>query len=601
MYSVSESYISSMTSDLREMPSFSVLLFNPDLAANSLLSLVFSPQPLQEGRDLTAFNRLPLRTRRATLEYNLLQANGQCSTDDTGYYIGAGVSSGTPNENGLYVYEVPDIIVVTTPGSRKPVSFLLDATIAEVEIVHTDSTVETVSFVADGTEHTLSVKDYGAGKITLEFKSSFFPFQRPKVYGIYAADVFAWGCDDIEGVSLDDENDLMCLELPSRKVELTISNLDGKLDPYGESIAPSFYRKTTQAFLIFYYNGELVPIGRLFLDKYAVDRQKINFSFDWAMLPLADSKHSLSCIMERTVPQRVSEVTDLEPDILVTSPEGVEENTAAVYRITVDTTAISDISTVIQNPYPIGTRAECLQLICNAAGIVMRPARTEDISFLSTQTVSVRDISYDELLAEPEYLSQDEVHGATISCYDLQAGAEIALESVLASTTAKTRIELEHPVTNSAEILQFIYDSSGTEIGYVELAAQGYIAYVWVGSYDGTQQLEQATDDIVLWERKVQKTAVDKGVAPRKKLDNPLIDSSVLSSFWVSISQQLAQGSFVTIKHRGFPELDCGDKIRVQVKSEGEYVDAWVVQNKWEFKHGVLSGSTKLSLATGVG
>ncbi len=601
MYNVSDSYLASMASDLREMPSFSVMLFNPDLTANYSLSLDFAPPPLQEGQDLTVFNRLPSRTRRATLEYNLLQANGQCSTDDTGYYIGAGISSGTPNENGLYVYGAPDTIVVTTVGSEKPISFLLDSTVAVVEIVHTDATVETVSFTADGKEHTLAVKDRGAGRITLEFKASFFPFRRPKVYGIYAADVYMWGCDDIEAVSLDDENDLMCLELPSRKVDLTIANLDGKLDPHSESIAPSFNRKTTQAYLIFAYNGESVPIGRLFMDTYSVDQQKIKFSFGWAMLPLADSKHSLSCVMERTVPQRISEITDPEPDILVTSLKGVEENTAAVYRITVDTTAVSHISTVIRNPFPIASRAECLQLICNAAGVIMRPARVEDISFLLPQSVYDRRISYDELLAEPEYSSQAEVHGATISCIDLQAPSEITLESILASTTAKTRIELKHPVFNSAEILQDIYDSSGKEIGYIELAAQGYIAYVWAGSYDGTRQLEQATGDIVLHEYKAQKTTVDMGVAPRKKLDNPLIDSSVLSSYWYEIYQDLAQGSFVTIKHRGFPELDCGDWVKVQLKPKGDYIDARVVQNKWEFSHGVLSGSTKLRLATGVG
>lgn len=600
MYNVSESYLKSMASDLREMPSFSVMLFNPDLTANYSLSLDFAPPPLQEGQDLTAFNRLSSRTRRATLEYNLLQANGQCSTDDTGYYIGAGISNGTPNENGLYVYEVPDTIVVTTVGSEKPISFLLDSTVAAVEIIHTDATVEMVSFTADGKEHTLTVKDSGAGRITLGFKASFFPFRRPKVYGIYAADVYMWGCDDIEAVSLDDENDLVCLELPSRKVELTISNLDGKLDPHGESIAPSFYRKTTQAFLTFSYNGELVPIGRLFLDTYSVDLQKIKFSFDWAMLPFADSRHSLSCIMERTVPQRILEITDPEPDILVTTLEGVEENTAAAYRITVDTTAVSHISTVIRNPFPIASRAECLQLICNAAGIIMRPARVEDMSFITPQAFCRKSISHDELLADPEYSNEEEVHGVTMSCYDLQAQSEFTLGSIPVSTTAKTRIELEHPVPNSAGILQEIYDSSGKEIGYIELAAQGYIAYVWAGSYDGSQQLEQATGDIVLWERKVQKMAVDKGIAPRKKLDNPLIDSNVLSSYWRSIYQKLNQGPYVTIKHRGFPELDCGDSVEVQLKPKGEYVGARIVQNKWEFNQGVLSGSTKLRLITGV-
>lgn len=601
MYNVSDRYLSSMASDLRDMPSFSVLLFNPDLTANYSLSLDFSPPPLQEGQDLTDFNRLPSRTQRATLEYNLLQANGRCSTDDTGYYIGAGVSNGIPNESGLYIYEVPDSIIVTTPGSRKPISFLLDAAVATVEIVHTDATVETINFMADGEEHTLTVKDSGTGEITLEFKASFSPFRRPKVYGIYAADVYMWGCDDIEHVSLDDENDLMCLELPSRKVELTISNFDGKLDPYTESVTPSFNRKTTQAFLTFSYNDELVPIGRLFMDAYVVDRQNIKFSFDWAMLPLADSKHSLSRIGEYTAPQRISEVTDMEPEFLVKTLEGAEENTAAAYRITVDATAVSGISTVIQNPYPIAGRAECLQLICNATGIIMRPARTKDISFLPTQYALVKDISYDELLAEPEYSSQDEILGATISCYDLQTPTEIALESIPVSTASKTRIELDHPTIASAGILREIYDGVGAEIGCVEYAAQGYVAYVWASLYEGSQQLEQATGDIDLCVQKVKKTAVDTGSTPRKKLDNPLIDSSVLSSLWRDVSQQLAQSSFVTIKHRGFPELDCGDKLRVQVNPGGEYVEARVVQNKWEFKHGVLSGSTKLRLATGVG
>lgn len=604
MYAVSDEYISSMAADLREMPSFSVMLYNADNNANAYLSFSFDPEPLQRGEQLNSFNKVSARIPRATLEHNWLKANGRYSTRDTGDYIGACLSNKTPNDEGLYDYSAPDKITVNiSSGSSKPLSFLLDEAISKVEITHTDGTVEIVSLFQNESGNILPVQDDGQGDVILRFLSSFYPLRRPRVYGIYAAQVFFWDCNDIVGVELEDENDLACLELPSRKVKLSINNLDRKMDPYKENINPSFRRKDTQAFLIFFYNNEPVPIGRLFLDAYTVDRNEITLSFDWAIMPLNDSRHSLSSA-GYTANERLQELINPDPQYFVRTIRDVEQDTAAVYRITTNSDLImSTIANIeVWNPYPICSRAECFQLLCNALGLLMRPGRQEDVDFLLPAQREVdRNITYDELLAEPEYTSQDIVSGATISCYDLSEEETIKLDSVISRSDEKTRIELDEPAVPSSGRIQDIYDTDGSYIGLVEYAAQGFAAYVWNAMESSSQEWIQESGEITISVQKRKKSTVEFGEAPRKRIDNPLIDTSLLHSFWQNISPKLARNAMVEIKHRGFPELDTGDLIRVQLRADNEFVLGQILQNKWEFKQGVLSGSTKLLLFKEVG
>lgn len=608
MYAVSDEYISSMAADLREMPSFSVMLYNADNNANAYLSFSFDPEPLQRGEQLNSFNKVSARIPRATLEHNWLKANGRYSTRDTGDYIGACLSNKTPNDEGLYDYSAPDKITVNiSSGSSKPLSFLLDEAISKVEITHTDGTVEIVSFFQNASGNILPVQDDGQGDILLRFLSSFYPLRRPRVYGIYAAQVFFWDCNDIVGVELEDENDLACLELPSRKVKLSINNLDGKMDPYKENINPSFRRKDTQAFLIFFYNNEPVPIGRLFLDAYTVDRNEITLSFDWAIMPLNDSRYSFSRPIDFDVQDRLVEVLaigTIDPEYVLRDLRKEEQDTAAVYRITANTDAITyDVSNrIIKNPYPICSRAQCLQLLCNATGLLMRPARNKDIDFLSPQHMLDRKICYGELVGEPEYSTADPMFGAVVQCYDLESEtSSLELDSVITRSDAKTRIELDDLAGPVAREFKAIVDESGNNIGTVAYAAQGFVAYVWNEMESSSQEWIQESGEITISVQKRKKSTIEFGETPRKQIDNPLIDSSLLHSFWQNISPKLARNAMVEIKHRGFPELDTGDLIRVQLRADNEFVLGQILQNKWEFKQGVLSGSTKLLLFKEVG
>ncbi len=604
MYAVSDNYISSMSADLREMPSFSVVLYNADNSANANLSFSFDPEPLQRGEQLNSFKKVSTRAPRATLEHNWLRADGCYTTSNTGDYIGACLSSEMPNEDGLYVYDVADTITVSiASGSSKPLSFLLDAAISVVEIMHTDGTTEVVTLERNDSGNTLSVQDDGQGDISLRFLSSFCPLRRPRVYGIYAAQVFFWDCNDIVGIEFEDENDIMCLELPSRKAKLLINNLDGKMDPYKENTEPSFHRKETQALLVFFYNNESVPIGRLFLDTYTVDRDEITLSFDWAIMPLNDAKYSLSRIGDYSVQERLTELIDPDPQYIVRTIMGVEQNPTAVYWISVSMGLItSDIANkIVKNPYPICSRAECFQLLCNATGLLMRPARQDDIELLPPPRRVSRHIGYSELIGEPEYAYRDNAVGATIARYDLMEATSIAIDSRLIRSDQKTRIELDEPAMASSGWLQEIYDSSNNFIGLVEYAAQGYVAFVWCAMEHRDQFWSQNSGDFSLWIQKRKKSNAEFGELPRKSFDNPLVDSTLADNYWLNISQNLYRNTVVTIKHRGFPELDTGDLIEVQLEDQGPMIAAYVIQNRWGFKNGVLSGSTKLRLLKAVG
>lgn len=597
MYAVSNAYIASMAADLREMPSFAVVLYNADVSANAALSFSFDPEPLQTGRGLNSFNRIPSSVPRATLERNWLKANGQYSALDTCHYIGARLSNAEANADGLYEYSEPDIVVVSSPGSSKPLSFVLDSAVAAVEITHIDGTIETVALSAGDSKRVLAISDSEAGDLSLKFLASFYPCRRPRVYGIYAADVFNWDCEDIVDISFEDENDLMCLELPGRSVKLLINNLDRKLNPHSESMAPTFQRKATQAMLTFSYAGELVPIGRLFLDTYTVDEETITFSFGWATLPLGDSTYSLSVPSTPFLYQRMDEIFEPDPSGMVSE---YEENTAAAYAISVEAGNNIGMFTNMPNPYPVADRATCLQLLCNATGMIMRPSREKDIMLLQKESHVARRIGYEELLAEPQYTSQEEIHGISVVCYSYQEETTVTVEGAIVHSDVKTRLDLPGPSENSAGFSP-IYDDNGTEIGTIGYLAQGHVAYAWCEMYDSSAVWSQQSESLEFLVKKVQKSAVDYGVAPRKKIDNPLINADVCEQLQPGLLQQLAQNAAVTIKHRGFPELDCGDLVEIQLENGGEYVSARVIENKWQFKSGVLTGTTKLRLPKGVG
>lgn len=603
MYNVSEQYMKSMASSLREIPDFQFDLYNLDCDANSSLIITPSGNPLQSGENLSAIikaEQLP----RATFERDYMLANGQYTTEATDCYISGILSSDVVDADGLYPYsEMESLIVSVVSYSSKPLSFVLDKRIAVVGVSINDQEEYYYAFPASSQHHILEVP-CDSGEISLRFVASFYPSQRARVYGVHAAEIRRWDCEEIVSIGFEDENDLSCLELPARTLRVRINNLDHKYDVQTEITSPSFSKNNTQATLSFLYSGEKVPLGKFFLKTYHAYREYIQFEFDWAIQPLGEAQHLLSRIGKYYAWERIAEILDPDPElVLEVLRDTVETHPTRLYNLTYDISGVTSISTQINNPFPVESKAVCLQLICNAAGISLRPGReNHDIVFFSKQTEPQRRISYSELLAEPEFYDVGEVATAEVTLCDLSPAANEKISESISVGTEKVYFKLKKPAQTSAAWINSIKDAAGNEVGLICFAAQGYALFVWVEMLDGSSYSAE-TGAISINVHNVVETTLVKANGSYdaflrgehgKRLSNVLVDSSIHSVWWRNLEQWLNQNARAKIKHRGFPELDCGDIIEVQLSPEGDYQKAYVVKNTFDFSEGYLSGSTEL-------
>lgn len=608
MYSVSDRYISSMADALREMPGFALTLYNLDVDAHAALSIDYptASPPLQTGKNLTAVASIGApKAARATFEPGCLTASGLYSLSETDSYIGAAQSLSTMS-SGVYPYITQDVVMLQcTKSSTKPITIRLDAAVAQVQLTHSaDSTVQTLSFADDGQTHIITYAA-AAETVTLRFLASHRPRRRPRLYGVLVGTMESLNTSRIVNIRFTDTNDLMGLELPGRSVTVDVDNLSGWLNPVAELAKPTYHKNSTQAMLSYLYAGETVPIGRLFLSGYKVSAEYVSLSFGWGTQPLSSFVHKISVYgSDYTALERIQEVFDPDPSMYLPGLRSIE-HPCRVYAVSADLTALAGKSDKIALPLPAQPESTCLQMICNATGWIMRPCRgIHDIVFADGLSFApLRQIGFGELLDDPTYEDTGtQLGGSTVFSYSIVDATQQKVADKVTVGNDMVCVQLDAPSDSQQWVLQTIKNSSGVSVGTVNAAHQGYTMYLWVEMLDGSDRTV-VMFDVTATVHPLQKQSTNYGSElPERELDNPLLDSTLARNYWYNnMAARLACHSLVTVRHRGYPELDCGDCIQVQLTPGGDYQTGWIVRNDWTFSAGVLSGETQIMLMGGSG
>lgn len=602
MYSVSEQYIQSMAAPLREMCGLTLTVFSK--CQKPTLVFPLDIPPLQKGIDLFKA-RMPSEPR-ATFEEGWMRADGQYKLTATEDYISGQLSSADPDANGVYPYTSTKGCNLYASGM---VTVLCDASIASAQVVYAakDNREPVLfQFARDGLPHRLLFE--GGQDIEIHFLASFYPNRRVRATAICSGAVYQFHTESFLSVNFSDENDLLCLELPRRKVTMELVNRSGFLDPVEESNFPTFQRDKTNAMLQFTYNGAIVPIGRLYLSDYAVTRTTIQFEFSWAMQPLGRTKRRFSWPKTETALIRLDEIVQrasveyLMP-IIENHFWNFGDDLPIDHRI--DQAVQTGAAPTITLPFPIATDAERLQLICNAAGWLLRPEREGDVLITLPAQSTDKRIAYGELYEEPLYGDTGKEPDTTGSEYTQLRGFKTVKkgDTITLHTGETLYFQLSDPSERWTDTSTIIRDSDGNELGLIVFAAQGYTLCAeaqfnrFVTPPDNWSMTVTIPDLTQIFDGQT----ISDGSSCTLTLRNPLIDGAAYAGWWQKQRQWLARHTTVTIKHRGFPELDCGDRILVQLTPDGEYQPGWITQNKWDFKSGALSGSTKIVLQGAVG
>ena len=535
-----------------------------------------------------------------------MRANGQYALEETRDYISGQLSSAELWAEGPYVYDTSKVFTVYATGM---VTILCDEALAVAAVVFPEASGrDPINFRFPDDGHPHRILFTCDSKADIHFASSYYPNRRIRVTAICTGSIYHFGAESFLSVDFADDNDLMGLEIPGRKVSVELINQTGFLDPLAEAALPTFQKDETNAILLFSYNGETIPIGRLFLTSYSVTRQAVKFIFSWAAQPLNTNKRKISYAEPASAYTRYDEITTTSPEYVMVELETQHQSFGGDLHIDHRVTADVETSTtpIISLPYPVSTDIECLQMLCNAAGWVLRPDREGDVFITNHQTAAVRRIGYEELFEDPVYGDTGKDGNVSFEYTQITGFKTVQQgDNVTLYNGEWKYFQLSEPTKTWTNKDTLILDSDGSRMGVIVFAAQGYALYAYA-------QFDRFVEPPENWSMTVQIPDLPDTIATQRILNpaysssditirNPIIDANIYQSWWLKLNKLLGRHVTVTLQHRGFPELDCGDKIAVQLDPDGEYQDGWVIENNWKFKSGVLSGSTKIVLPGGVG
>lgn len=600
MYAVSEKYTQSMAAPLREMCGLTLSVFSK--CQKPLFIFPSDIPPLQKGTDLFKA-RLPSEPR-ATFEGGWMRADGRYILTETDDYISGQLSSATPDADGVYPYSVTKGFSLYADGM---VTVLCDDSVACAKVVYAakdDREPVLFRFAQDGSPHRLFFE--GGQNAAIQFLSSFYPDRRVRATAICSGAVYRFGTDAFLSVEFSDENDLLCLELPRRKVTIALINQSGWLDPLEESNLPTFQQDKTNAVLLFLYNNETVPIGRLYMSGYTVTRERIQFEFAWAVQPLGRTQRRFSWPKAETALIRLDEIvqkTSVEYLMPIIENHFWSFGDGLPIDHRIDWAVQTGTAPTIALPYPIATDAERLQLICNAAGWLLRPDREGDVLITLPSTGADKRISYEELYEEPLYGDTGKEPGTAGNEYTRLRGFKTVKkgDTITLHTGETLYFQLSDPSERWVDTGTTILDADGNKLGSIVFAAQGYTLCAeaqfdrFVTPPDNWSMTVTIPDLTQIFDGQT----VSDGSGRSLTLRNPLIDAAAHALWWSKQQVWLTRHTTVTLKHRGFPELDCGDRILVQLTPDGAYQPGWVIENQWDFRSGALSGSTRVVLPGG--
>lgn len=428
------------------------------------------------------------------------------------------------------------------------------------------------------------------------------PTYRLRVARLYAGTVDNCTGRDLLSLKISDINDGIGLELPERKLTVSLRNTAG-LTTESEYLSPTYRAADTQAILRVGMDvdgsTEWVPMGRFFLSEYQVDENSIDLTFWDALGLLSQYTHHWAGPVDGGLPLTLADHIDQ-----VLYPVG--------YDLTSDNIPLPspgrDYALKLRNtgrgmaakptaPCARVSCADALRLYASVSGNLVRGCRADyDLSMQSYGRSSNRVITRYELYTRPVWRSDEAIRSIDIE----QRSPEFPEVQVNLLESGTYTVGQAYTVYCDQEIGNLY---CRTDSDWVLLSTK---ADIIGGTLYAKQFTPTATftGDIGVYYRpystpKVTYTPSGVAQGEAKTLSNPVIGWTAGGSraleYGELIYQELRRPMITELSHRGFPELDAGDIVQLQIEP-GQTAQVRVLENTVEIKAGAMSGKTRVRL-----
>ena len=189
-------------------------------------------------------------------------------------------------------------------------------------------------------------------KIVISFEKLSAPYQRLRLEQIVFGIGFVFGSDEIIDVRLSRSGSPISLELPQNKLQFTLFNENGLFDIDSGSAIMDFFNEDQEVTASFGYDVgdgkiEWVSGGKFWLDTWAVDGIHAKFTAIDIIARMTKGVYRKGTYGAKTA-------RDIVRDIM--ADFGYANYDVSPYQLW---------NTYIENPMPVASHAECLQLIAN--------------------------------------------------------------------------------------------------------------------------------------------------------------------------------------------------------------------------------------------
>lgn len=603
MYEITDACKEAIAQDVREDAWAGMTVYNIDMAVQGALSLQSSDSFRGTTPEMVLSVRANEPMRMAALELDYMRADGQYSFDPPACYMSDNISAAEADNDGLYPISVTGMRFAGGGGSgvippwtdqSKPLTIITDGSIARIVVAfeRSDSTVgpggaqpEPIVRVCDVDGDRAVITDMPADTAAFASLSIYathlrYPRRRARIHQILLGDVEVYD-GEITDLSYKDINDTVMQSLPQQTMQVTIRNVLG-LTPEAEREDPRYTSLYTQARVQIGYGVrggvEWIPTGRWFLSSYAVDEDTVTFHWIDALAVLNTGDFCWS-IGGQTFAQSVDDIA-VGP---ITGGQHIR-SVGERYDIGVDRQYMAHDLDTVSNPCPIVTEAAALQLLANASGNRIRITRTDNAVDLSMEDMASGQYDYTisdrELYVSPAVDTEDKLREIVVTTH--RRGGE---------TTSKTLGEgiplgTVPTLLTAPGLLASVSVNTSAGIRYRQY---GYAAYLWATSPVASTTVLSTVAETV-------DVDVPIGVGPvgnTIKLDNPLVDGSVVTAadYAGRAYSVLRYGLVYSLSHRGYPHLDAGDRIKLEIG--GTSAPILITENTITYKGGAMRGTTK--------
>lgn len=438
--------------------------------------------------------------------------------------------------------------------------------------------------------------------VTVEITALNRPNSRLRVTRLYAGRVDNYTGRDLLSLKFTDINDGIGLELPERKLAVSLRNAAG-LTAESEYLSPTYRATDTQAILRVGMDvdgsTEWVPMGRFFLSDYKVDEDSIDLTFWDALGLISQYTHHwagpTSDASLLTLADHIDQVLypvgyDLASDSIPLPSSGRD------YGLQLRNSG-RGMTANLTAPCARVSCADALRLYASVSGNLVRGCREGcDLVILSHGLTCDRLITRYELFTRPAWQSDEAIRTIDIE----QRFREFP----------EMRINLLESGTYAAGETYIVYCDQEISNLYCKTGGDWELLANRADVISGTLYARQFTPKVTFTgdigvyystygASKIAYTPSESPQGVAKTLSNPLIgwtdSGSQALEYGALIYEELSHPLTTELSHRGFPELDAGDMIKLQIQP-GETLRVRVLENTVEIKAGAMSGKTRVRL-----